>query len=161
MMMILIKEKKIFEEEGNKCLIYKDNHEEEEDEIINEIYNLYTRLHNEFKKCLKKNVMISKQITSLDLELKLLKTENKSLVKQTNKLRTENDSILNENNNLKEKLVVLQKEKEKLALDLIQIPNYTVSEKKLVELQKKILTWSLRSKILKQLYLNSLKEETS
>ena len=56
------------------------------------------------------------------------------MVKQTNKLRTENDFILNENNNLREKIVVLQKEKEKLALDLIQIPNYIVSEKELIEL---------------------------
>lgn len=37
--------------------------------------------------------MLSKQITSLDLKLKLLKTENESLVEQTNKLRTEKDSI--------------------------------------------------------------------
>jgi hypothetical protein len=64
----------------------------------------------------------------------MLKAENESLVKQTNKLRTENDFILNENNNLREKIVVLQKEKEKLALDLIQIPNYIVSEKELIEL---------------------------
>jgi len=132
--MILIKKKKIYKEEGNKCLIYKDNCEEEEDEIIDEICNLYTGLQKEFKKYLKENVMLSKQITFLDLELKLLKTENKSLVKQTTKLRTKNDFILNENNNLREKLVVLQKEKEKLALDLIQIPNYIVSKKELVEL---------------------------
>ena len=37
--------------------------------------------------------MLSKQITSLDLELKLLKTENESLIEQTNKLRTEKDCI--------------------------------------------------------------------
>jgi hypothetical protein len=83
------KEKDTFREDRNKYLMAKENWEKERDDVNDEIYDLYVGLHKEFKKNLKKIVLLSKKIIFLDQELKLLKTENESLVEQTNMLITE------------------------------------------------------------------------
>jgi len=82
------KEKDIFREDRNKYLMAKEDCEKEKDDANDEIYDLYVGLQKEFKKHLKKIVLLSKKIIFLDQELKLLKTENESLVEQTNMLIT-------------------------------------------------------------------------
>jgi hypothetical protein len=59
-MMILIKKKDTFREDRNKYLMAKKDCEEEGDEVNDEIYDFYGGLQKEFKKHLKKIVLLSK-----------------------------------------------------------------------------------------------------
>lgn len=122
----LDKQEEIFGEYGNKCLMAKDDYEEEDE--------VYADLQKKFKKY----IMLNKQITSMDQELKLWKKKNENFVEKNSDLIIENDS-------LREKLSVLHNEKEKLTLDLKQISKYVVSENEFEKLQKENI--DLQSKI--------------
>lgn len=104
----------------------KDDYEEKDE--------VYADLQKKFKKY----IMLNKQITSMDQELKLWKKKNENSVKKNSDLIIENDS-------LREKLSVLHNEKEKLTLDLKQISKYVVSENEFEKLQKENI--DLQSKI--------------
>lgn len=104
----------------------KDDYEEEDE--------VYADLQKKFKKY----IMLNKQITSMDQELKLWKKKNENSVEKNSDLIIENDS-------LREKLSVLHNEKEKLTLDLKQISKYVVSENEFEKLQKENI--DLQSKI--------------
>lgn len=104
----------------------KDDYEEEDE--------VYADLQKKFKKY----IMLNKQITSMDQELKLWKKKNENFVEKNSDLIIENDS-------LREKLSVLHNEKEKLTLDLKQISKYVVSENEFEKLQKENI--DLQSKI--------------
>jgi len=54
------KEKDTFREDRNKYLMAKEDCEEERDEVNDELYDLYVGLQKEFKKYLKKIVLLSK-----------------------------------------------------------------------------------------------------
>lgn len=58
----------------------------EEDEV-------YANLQKNFKKYLKKYIMLNKQITSMDKELKLQKKKNENFIEKNSDLRIENDSL--------------------------------------------------------------------
>ena len=58
----------------------------EEDEI-------YANLQKNFKKYFKKYIMLNKQITSMDKELKLQKKKNEFFFEKNSDLRIENDSL--------------------------------------------------------------------
>lgn len=111
----------------------KDDYEEEDE--------VYADLQKKFKKY----IMLNKQITSMDQELKLWKKKNENFVEKNSDLIIENYSILVENDSLREKLSVLHNEKEKLTLDLKQISKYVVSENEFEKLQKENI--DLQSKI--------------
>lgn len=122
----LDKQEEIFGEYGNKFFMAKDDYEEEDE--------VYADLQKKFKKY----IMLNKQITSMDQELKLWKKKNENFVEKNSDLIIENDS-------LREKLSVLHNEKEKLTLDLKQISKYVVSENEFEKLQKENI--DLQSKI--------------
>lgn len=58
----------------------------EEDEV-------YANLQKNFKKYLKKYIMLNKQIASMDKELKLQKKKNENFIEKNSDLRIENDSL--------------------------------------------------------------------
>lgn len=62
MMMILTKINRLLEKMEINVSMAKNDCEEEEDEEekIDEIYDLYSVLQKKFKKCLKKNIILSK-----------------------------------------------------------------------------------------------------